>query len=204
MLPGRVAPLPRVRTRAVCGCDCGQVAVVQAAALVHGATRSCGCLAKETTRARVTTHGGAGPVTAPEYNIWRSMKARCTNPAIPNFKHYGGRGITVCAQWRDSFEAFLADVGPRPSMQHTLDRIDNNGPYTGPCTAYPTGNVRWATGTVQHSNTRTNHVLTFNGLTQTVTHWAHALQMPVDRLYGRLRKGWSVERALTTPPRHVR
>jgi hypothetical protein len=98
-----------------------------------------------------------GPIThgeclhrriSPEYTSWQAMKARCSNPNLSAFKYYGGRGISVCARWRDSFEEFLADMGRRPSMAHTLDRFPNNNGN------YEPGNVRWATKSEQLKNRR--------------------------------------------------
>ena len=93
-------------------------------------------------------HGHAGNRWTKEYAAWASMKARCHNPRSQGYARYGGRGITVCDRWRESFEAFLSDVGLAPSSKHSIDRIDNDGNYEP-------GNVRWATGTVQQFNKRT-------------------------------------------------
>lgn len=92
---------------------------------------------------------GAAPASGvrPEYTAWKHMRHRCGNPRHPNYKHYGGRGIVVCAEWELSFAAFIRDVGLRPSPQHSIDRIDNNGNYEP-------GNVRWATATEQIRNSR--------------------------------------------------
>jgi hypothetical protein len=97
---------------------------------------------------RAIKHGDtAGGRIAVEHKCWASMKARCLNPSALNFKHYGGRGITVCDEWVDDYEAFLAHVGRRPSSQHSLDRVDNER-------GYEPGNVRWATKTEQARNRR--------------------------------------------------
>jgi hypothetical protein len=122
------------------------------------------------------------------------MINRCTNPRTDNFPRYGGRGITVCDRWR-SFSAFLADMGPRPSRHHTLDRIDNNGPYTPE-------NCRWADPNMQRRNQRTRHDavwLTWQGETRRLKDWAILLNMRYDTLCMRLHRGWSIERAFTEP-----
>jgi hypothetical protein len=123
------------------------------------------------------------------------MKARCLNPAIPNYHLYGGRGIKVCDRWRDSFENFFADMGKAPYRSLSIDRIDNNG-------GYKLGNCKWSTNEEQANNKRTNHVLTFNGRSQTLAQWADELRIKRVTLQARItRYGWSVERALTTPVR---
>jgi hypothetical protein len=133
-------------------------------------------------------------IKTPEYEAWQSMKARCLNPRHRFFKHYGGRGIKVCEQWRQSFANFVADMGPRPSPDHSLDRIDNNGHY-GP------GNCRWVTQKEQCNNRRSNHHVTFNGETRTISQWAEVTGILKSCIRLRLKAGWSIEAALTTPSR---
>lgn len=134
---------------------------------------------------------GMGRTT--EYQIWVDMRRRCHDPRVQAFPYYGGRGITVCDRWRGSFYAFLADMGPRPSTDHTLDRIDNDGHYEP-------GNVRWATWAQQNGNTRQVHRIEFLGEVLPLAVWARRLGIPQGTLDSRIRKqGWSVERALTTP-----
>jgi hypothetical protein len=127
----------------VCLCTCGKTCHVWRSALVVGRTRSCGCLNAELASARRKTHGQSKGVR--EYRIWSGMKARCKNPSAARWKRYGGRGITVCERWQNSFEAFLADMGPCPSPKHSIDRINNDGNYE-------VGNVRWATPSEQMKN----------------------------------------------------
>lgn len=118
------------------------------------------------------------------------MISRCYNEKHHHYANYGGRGITVCQRWRDSFAAFLADVGPRPSPQHSLDRYpDNNGNYEP-------GNVRWATRSEQQRNRRVNHLLTFQGKTQCVIAWAEELGINPVTIIARLRAGRTIEEAL--------
>ncbi len=128
---------------------------------------------------------------SPEYRVWASMVQRCTNPARKCFPRYGGRGIRVCEAWLASFDAFLADVGPRPHGT-SLDRIDNDGDYAP-------GNVRWATRKEQSDNSCHPHRLTFRGDTRTRADWARHTGIPYWTLRGRLDRGWSVEDALTRP-----
>lgn len=137
------------RTHWKCQCDCGNDAIVAAYRLTGPQrTQSCGCLTREATAKRCTTHGAAHrDRRAPEYGTWAAMKQRCQNPRSAKFPEYGARGITVCKRWSDSFEAFLADMGPKPSPRHTIDRIDND-------LGYEPGNCRWATPTEQRLNQR--------------------------------------------------
>lgn len=142
------APNRGRRVRWYCDCTCGAQTTVVADQLRSSRTRSCGCLQREELRERRFRHGQARPpARTPEYRAWCQMKTRCTNPNCDKFQYYGGRGITICPQWIDSFEAFFADVGRKPNPRLTLDRINNEGNYEP-------GNVRWATAKQQAANQR--------------------------------------------------
>jgi hypothetical protein len=139
------------------------------------------------------THGHTrGHAMTPEYTAWMSMRRRCEDPRGPMFRHYGGRGISVCRRWRKSFEAFLADVGPRPSPLHSLDRIDNDRNYEP-------GNVRWATRIEQASNKRTSRLIEYRGRTQTAAAWARELGILYNTVLERLKRGWPAARSLSEP-----
>lgn len=128
----------------------------------------------------------------PRYNVFASMKRRCNNPTDPNYKHYGGRGIYVCDRWlvpSAGFKAFCEDMGPRPDG-YTLERIDNDGPYSK-------DNCKWATNEEQYANRRGNVWLELNGERRTLSQWAKHLGIPYTTLCGRYRKGFPVERILT-------
>ncbi len=123
----------------ICECECGNRKSVYKYSILSGDTVSCGCYRRTVTKANNTTHGQCrGFTETSEYTVWQSMRARCQNPNNHAYDRYGARGIQVCDRW-ESFEAFYADVGPRPSTKHSLDRFPNNDGN------YEPGNVRWAT-----------------------------------------------------------
>ena len=138
-------------------------------------------------RAWNRTHG---MTETPTWNSWKAMVNRCRNPNSPNFARYGGRGITVCDRWLTSFAAFLADMGERPSLEHSIDRIDNSK-------GYEPGNCRWATAKQQCRNTSKNVRLTFEGRTQCVSAWAEELGVSVGTLFGRIARGWPDDRVIS-------
>jgi len=144
-----------------------------------------------------TTHG-ASPYgkASPEYVTWVHMIQRCHNPTNKDYKNYGGRGITVCDMWRDSFEAFLFMVGKRPNIKDTIERIDTNK-------GYEPGNVRWASRAEQNVNTRSNVKLTIDGETKTVSEWSRDERCVVSmfNIYKRLERGWNAKDAVFLPSR---
>ena len=174
----------------LCMCDCGNETVVSGGHLRGLKTKSCGCSRKETKN---FTHKMTGSRL---YKVWRAMKSRCYYEKSEMFKHYGGRGITVCDEWKNSFISFYdwsikngydenAERG-----QCTIDRIDVNGNYEP-------NNCRWATIKQQANNTRRNHLIKYNGKTQTVSQWANELGVEPDSIFSRLQKGFTEEEALS-------
>lgn len=177
-----------------CRCDCGKITRVPVSKLVYrGPRQSCGCsrgfFATENRRKPGRQRNGK---VSTEYRIWGSIWQRCGNPKNPAYDLYGGRGITVCPEW-SSFDVFLQDMGERPSSKHSLDRIDNDGPYSP-------SNCRWTTYRQQANNRRGNQRLTFRGETLTLAEWARRTEIPVATIWYRFKAGWDVERILTIHP----
>ena len=170
-----------------CLCDCGGSSVSSSSNLNSGAAKSCGCLQKELASKSNKTHGMRN---LPEYKIWQYMKKRVLNTNNKNYNDYGGRGISVYSEWIDDFPAFYEHIGPRPTPKHSIDRIDNNGNYEP-------GNVRWATVSEQRNNTRSNVMITFNGVTKTLAQWCRELGVSYRLVKDRLRLGWSEDRAFS-------
>lgn len=173
----------------LCRCDCGTVKPIIAGHLRKGNTKSCGCYHRDA----VTSHG---MTKMPTFRSWESMKQRCLNPNNRAYSEYGGRGIKVHSQWIDSFDTFLSDMGDRPKGT-SLDRIDVNGDYTP-------SNCRWATRSEQQRNKRVTAYLKLNGVEKPVKCWSDETGIPSDVIFWRIRNGWSVEKALTTPKRKKR
>lgn len=178
-----------------CKCDCGKAALVQSNNLRSGKQVSCGCLRTELLRSRVLKHGHTSKrETTPEYRAWQSMLKRCYSPNNTHYARYGGRGIEVAPEWRDDFPNFLRHVGPRPSAQHSLDRIDNDGDYKP-------GNVRWASKSLQAKNQSRNRMYEFRGHSYCLADLREISGLKLVTLQTRLRLGWDVERAVTQPVR---
>lgn len=146
---------------------------------------------RQQNRERLKVQAQADRRSEPERGCWHVMIARCHNPQTKSYARYGARGISVCQRWQDSFEDFLADMGPRPSLEHSLDRYPNQHGN------YEPGNVRWATPTEQARNKTDNRMLTAYGRTQCIADWADEVGLGSRLLTDRLNLGWPVERALS-------
>jgi hypothetical protein len=184
-----------------CICECGTRTVTTANELTHkNGPRSCGCLRRERSKERTTVHGFSG---MPEYKTWKDMIDRCYSENCIAYKYYGGRGISVCERWRQSFSDFLEDMGNRP-CGHTIDRIDNDGNYEP-------ANCRWATRREQASNRRkavprAEIVIEFNGMQKTVSEWSEYTGVKVGTISCRRSRGYPIEQVLHSGklPRKVR
>ncbi len=180
----------------ICLCECGKAVNVRYDHLTSGKIASCGCLRAEVGKQnghKSATHGDCrrtqdGKRKTPEYRAWSNMLSRCYNRHDISYPNYGGRGVTVCTQWRDSFASFLHDVGRRPTVHHSLDR------FPGQDGNYEPGNVRWATPTEQQRNIRSNKLITLNGETRCIAEWAEITGINDGTIRARLRAGWPVER----------
>lgn len=170
---------------------CGAPVIRWPSQLRNGALSYCNAACQNLgPHERGRTHGRS---RTKEYRTWSMMIQRCENPRLPDYPKWGGRGITICPEWRRSFEVFLGDMGMAPSPAHSIDRIDNDGPY-GP------KNCRWATRVEQNRNKRSVPKLTHDGRTMTLPEWAVVLGVKHRTLRARIYEhGWSVEKALTTP-----
>ena len=176
-----------------CVCDCGAVKVVSAGSLRRGCTKSCGCFTKDRMRAARTTHGQSDRA---EFNTWMGMRKRCHSPGYKDYEKWGGRGIVVCERWRNDFAAFMADMGPKPSPKHSIDRIDNDGNYEP-------GNCRWATPIQQARNTRTTR-FQIGDQTKSLKEWCEIYGMNYAAVKSRLQGGMPLVEALTLPLRQDR
>ncbi len=190
-----IARRPEVRpdpVRWLCQCSCGAQTITVGTSLRGGDTKSCGCYRREWAKTHCHEIKHGMHKTA-EYNIWHGMKTRCLNPNAPDFPMYGGRGITVCEHWKNSFTSFFSDMGARPPKS-SLERIDTNGPYAP-------DNCRWATPTEQQRNRRDSIFLIYKGERLNIHVWAERLGVQAGFLVQRLRNGWSSERIIEEPRR---
>lgn len=177
----------------LCRCDCGVTRRVIRSDLWSGRSKNCGCIRKvtmrEAQRQAVTTHGME---KTPEYRVWVDMRRRCADPRRPDFKNYGARGITVCDEWAQSFEAFYRDMGPRPE-QHTMDRLNNDGPYAK-------WNCVWATRKLQERNKRTSRIVQIDGRRMTVAEACEVYGIKKATAENRLNAlGWTAEDTFKRP-----
>lgn len=153
-------------TQWLCRCDCGTEKLIRYGSLVSGLTYSCGCFKAERVKMISLKHGETGKG---EYRNWQSMKSRCYNKNLKKFHLWGGKGVTVCERWLNSYENFIEDMGRKPTAKHTLDR------YPNPNGNYEPSNVRWATQKQQGANRRDNHWIEYNGEKKILREWTTEL-----------------------------
>lgn len=169
-----------------CICDCGNETYVTLNQLISGKTKSCGCLH---TKHGLTSKG----MPRREFNIWRNMIDRTSNPNSKDFNRYGKRGISVCDEWRNSFKKFYDWANANGYSDNlTIDRINNDGNYEP-------SNCRWATVKTQSNNKRNNVLLNFNNETHTLTQWSEILKIKPETITSRLNRGWNIKESLTAP-----
>lgn len=171
-----------------CLCDCGTKTIVSSLCLNNHNTKSCGCLRRENSSN--STHRMSD---IPEYYVWSAMKNRCNNPNDKCYRHYGGRGISVCKKWL-KFECFIGDMGRRPGPKYTLERRNNNGNYEP-------SNCCWATIHQQRRNTRRTHWIIWKGKRMCLQDWCAISGIKNSTFIVRIKRGWSEEKALNTPLR---
>lgn len=181
----------------LCQCDCGNIKSIASASLTGGLTKSCGCYNSELRTNLNLKHGDAFRHNkARLYEVWCAMIKRCENPNDDHFYCYGGRGVSVCADWHkyENFKAWAYANGYDDSAgrgQCTIDRIDNNK-------GYEPGNCRWVDMRAQGKNTRKAKMLTIQGKTKPLTQWAEEKNIRPGTIHSRLRNGWAVEEAVMT------
>jgi len=174
----------------LCKCKCGTIGKYALTKLHTGNTKSCGCLQKELMHIEKATHHLS---KTSEYGIWIAMRDRCSNPKNKAYRLYGNKGIKVCERWLNSFENFIADMGERPTLNHSIDRFpDKNGNYEP-------NNCRWATQKQQTRNLNTNVIIDFKGEKRVLIEVCEELNISTAMVRHRIKKGWSVDFALFAP-----
>lgn len=197
---GRLVVLKRVEntkkgsSRWLCRCDCGETKIHTAGILNSGDVKSCGCYGKEVRKEKHTKHNKSNTKL---YRVWASMRERCSSTSCKGFVYYGARGVTVCDDWNNSFQAFYdwaTSSGYAEGM--SIDRIDVDGNYEP-------SNCRWVSTNIQANNKKNNVRVEYNGESRTVSEWASILGIEYRTLWMRLRRGWSVEKAFQTPTKEA-
>lgn len=171
-------------------CACGNTVERYRSNVESGKTRSCGCLRREVTIKRFTKHG---MTDSPEFGVWSGMLERCSNPNCKSYPDYGGRGISVCDRWRESFANFYADMGPRPAGTYTIERVNVDGNYEP-------SNCCWMLKSEQSRNRRDSvYLTTSDGRSKHRLEWETETGIPWETTRRRIYYGWTVDEALFTP-----
>jgi hypothetical protein len=174
-----------------CRCICGTIREIEGTSLRTGTSKSCGCVSAAATKIRETIHGMTG---TPTHNIWKGMFRRCYSTNELSYKDYGRRGIKICKRWHQ-FKYFLADMGMRPSVHHSIDRINNDGDYKP-------SNCRWATREEQAKNRRSSIIIDTPEGPMSIHEAAKKCGLGWSGMYQRYLKGWPLAKLLT--PRRAR
>lgn len=179
---------PNGHTLWECKCSCGAFVTVSRSNLISGRQVSCGCKRREQAGMINQTHGGRNSRL---YSIWCNMITRTTNPKGTAYHRYGGRGVKMCEEWRNNFEAFRDwALANGYTEELTIDRIDNDG-------GYEPDNCRWVPWSEQFNHRSNTKLITYHGETLSISQWAEKLNISKTMLYQRIKAGWPVERALT-------
>ncbi len=178
------------KIRCICVCFCGRIFEGRKERLKSGITKSCGCIPRNISREKSIKHGKH---LHPLYQTWCGMHSRCYNEKQKSYERYGGRGIRVCERWHN-IENFITDMGLKPSISHTLERIDNDLDYSPE-------NCEWATLIEQANNKRNSRLVEYNNETKTVSEWARIVGIQASTISYRILHGWTSEDALTIKPK---
>lgn len=196
----RLRVISRAKTHAKnalwhCVCDCGVNTQSFGFALRNGEAKSCGCYSTDILRKNAFKHG---LTKGPEWTSWSDMKSRCLNKKNIRYASYGGRGIKICKRWVHSFESFLKDMGPKPSREYTLERVNNDGNYEPK-------NCRWATRQEQNRNTQRNLWVVYRGKRMAMVEAIEAAGNVVGwhLAFRRVERGWPLDKAVELPPSSV-
>jgi hypothetical protein len=174
----------------LCKCDCGNIKYYKGYDITHEIVKSCGCYHKEIVSKQSTKHGLS---KHPLYKTWHNMRSRCNNPNATKYELYGGKGIKVCNEWNSKFVCFYEwSINNGWEKGLTIERLDSNKNYEP-------NNCIWANYKTQNNNTTQNHSITFDGKTMNLNQWAEYLNISKKMLSERIRRGWTIKRALTTP-----
>lgn len=176
-----------------CKCECGNQSVVDGGKLKSGHTQSCGCLLNERRIESHLKHGqNRKSLTTPEYTAWQSMKQRCNDTASKSYHRYGGRGIKICERWND-FSSFFEDMGSRPSIKHSIERIEVDGNYEP-------NNCKWATAKEQSRNKTNTIFVEYQGIRVNLKGICEQLGKTYHTVWQRIfRLEWDIDRAIDTP-----
>ena len=173
-----------------CQCECGNITIVRRERLINLETKSCGCYGKEIRKKILATKR---ILSHRLYNIWRTMKERCYSPKNIKYYCYGGRGIIICDEWKNDFNKFYDWAIANGYKDHlSIERINVNGNYEP-------SNCTWANAKIQANNRTSNHFIFFNNEKHSISQWAEILKINRSTLWYRIKRGWTIERAFSTP-----